>query len=144
MGGEGKAGFGSEIGLRDVAYNAGGRGRALVFARALGENNMDGGGPAAEFGVLDGDCRRADGGSTEEFKIQGDAVRLLVGSKGGVEVELRGCEDSAGYYTAVRHGANCPGVVEDGGVGAGVDGFHGGGFGEGGHCVRLPASCAVL
>lgn len=144
MGWEGEARFGYEVGLRDVAYNAGGRGRALIFPRVLGENDMDGGGSAAELGVLDGDCRRAGGGSTEEFEIEGDAVRLLVGGKGSVEVELRGCEDSAGYNTAVWYAANCPGVVEEGGVGPAVDGFYGRGFSECGHCVRLPASSAVL
>ncbi len=144
MGREGEAGFGREVGLRDVAYNAGGRGRALVFTRVLGEDNMDGGGSAAELGVLDGDCRRAGGGSTQEFEIESDAVRLLVGGKGGVEVELCGCKDSAGYDTAVRYAADCPCVVEEGGISAGVDGFHGGCLGEGGHCVRLEANVTVL
>jgi len=144
VGREGEAGFGGEIGLCDVAYNAGGWGCALAFTRVLGEDNMDGGGSAAELGVLDGDCGRTGGGSTEKLEIEGDAVRLFVGGEGGVEVELCGCKDSAGYDTAVGYAADCPCVVEEGGVSAGVDGFHGSCLGEGGHCVRLEASVTVL
>lgn len=144
MGWEGKAGFGSDIGLRNVAYNTGGRGCALVFTRVMGENNMDGGSSAPELGVLDGNGRRAGGGSTEEFEMECDAVRLLVGGEGGVEVELRRCEDVAGYDTAVRYAADCPGVVKEDGIGPGIEGFHGVCFGECGHCVRTPANSTVL
>lgn len=143
MGREGETGFGGEVGLRDVAYNAGGRGRALVFTRGLGENHMDGGGSPAKLGILDADSRRARGSSTEKLEIESDAMRLLVRGKGGVEVELRGCEDGARDDTTMGYGTDCPGIVEDGGIGPGVDGFHGGGFGESGHCIRLLASFAV-
>ena len=144
MGRKGEAGLGGEVRLRNVAYNTGSRGPALIFARVLGEDDMDGGGSAAELGVLDGDCRRARGGPTQELEIESDAVWLLVRRKGGVEVKLRGCEDGTGYDAAVRYAANCPGVVENRGIGAGIDSFHGGCLGEGSHCVRLPASSAVL
>ena len=91
-------------------------------------------GPAAELGVLNYYRRRASRRSAQKLKVQSDCMRLMIAAERGIEMELGRCENIAGYNAAVRNAADGPGIVEEDGVGARVDGFHGGGFGEGGHC----------
>ena len=131
---EGDAGFGGDVGLSDVSYYACGRSRALVVARVLREYDVDSGGPAAKLSVLDDDGRGASGSSTEEFDVESNGMWLVVCGERGGEVKLDSCQYIAGYDAAVRYTTDCPCVVEEDGVGSGVDSFHGGCFGEGSHC----------
>ena len=51
---------------------------------------MDVGGAPANFGILDCDCGGADGGTAQEFEVEGLGMRLVLGGEGGVEMEGSG------------------------------------------------------
>ena len=91
--GEGHAGFGVQVGLREGADD--------FFARGLRERDGDDGGLAAEFGVADCEEGGAGLGAAEEGEVQGDGVRLVLGGEGAAEVGFGDLEEEGGYVAAV-------------------------------------------